>query len=121
GGASIGPVGDELRPLPTGDAGLQPELLADAIQPGRTSQNRGSASHYLGHGPSTFSVLGSQNCAPCRRCAGALQRSLRGEADHGAAHGPPACNRPEWTSVRASGVDGPPSLKIKTHKSLCTD
>src|SRR5437773_11063662 len=31
GGASIGAMGHELCALPVGDAGLQPELLADAV------------------------------------------------------------------------------------------
>src|SRR5438552_29661 len=37
GGASIGAMGHELCALPVGDAGLQPELLADAVQPGGAS------------------------------------------------------------------------------------
>ena len=31
----------ELRAFPVGDAGLQPELLADAVQPGGAGQDRG--------------------------------------------------------------------------------
>src|SRR5256885_16575623 len=38
GGASLGAMGPELGALPIGDAGLQPELLADAVQPGGATQ-----------------------------------------------------------------------------------
>ena len=45
---------DQLRAFPVGDAGLQPELLADAVQPGGKGASRRSAAHHLGDGALRF-------------------------------------------------------------------
>ena len=51
GRASIGALDDELQPFPAGDAGLQPELLADAVQSRGRRQGGNAAAHHAGDGP----------------------------------------------------------------------
>src|SRR6266567_4284923 len=120
--ASVGAVEHELRAFPVGYAGLQHELLADAVQPGGAGQNSGPASHHAGDRPSAFSVLGGQNRAPRRHYPGPVQRSLRGEGDDGTAHGSAAGDHPERESVRASAGLGSTSLKsacINFYARIC--
>src|SRR5258708_21573353 len=69
---------DELQPFPIGDAGVQPELLADVVQPRGRSQGGNSKTHHPGDGSLTVSVSVSQDLAPCRKSRRQLQRPLRG-------------------------------------------
>jgi hypothetical protein len=95
GGAAIGAVGDELRAFPVGDAGLQPELLADAVQPGGIRQDRGLAPHHAGDGAPALPLPGCQDRAACRNGPGAVQRSLRGKGNDGTVDGSATLNRAE--------------------------
>jgi hypothetical protein len=67
-GSSVWSLGDELHLLSVGHAGLQPQLLADAVQPGRASQSGNARSHDAGHGPSEVPVCGGAYLEPCRTC-----------------------------------------------------
>src|SRR5450432_4440196 len=67
GGASVGSLDDELQPFSNSNAGLQPQLLADAVQSRGTSQSGNAEAHHAGDGTAAVSVPGGQNLAPCRK------------------------------------------------------
>jgi len=77
GGASVGSLDDELQPFSVGDAGLQPQLLANAVQSRGTSQSGNAEAYHAGDGAPAISVPGSQNLAACRKSRRQLQRPLR--------------------------------------------
>jgi len=66
-----------------------------------------------------FLFLQPRSCAT-RRCAGAVQRSLRGARNDDAVNGSVAFDRAEWQSVRARAGVGPSAMNIRVHKILCT-
>ena len=125
-GASIGPLRREWQSLPVCDAGLQPELLADAVQPRAGRRGRRTASYDAGHFAVTLPVRGCQDLAPRRSHRGELRRSLRGEGCVQSADGPAAPDRRVRTALCA-GDDASPAL-ITTpadhsnvvHRNLCT-
>ena len=99
-GASVGAMGDELHLFSVRHAGLQPQLLADAVQPGRGSQSGNARSHDAGHGPAEVSVSGGAHLAPCRTSGCQLQRSLRRTASVRTADDPAAVGgRPTKTGL----------------------
>src|SRR4029434_8241431 len=55
----------ELQPLPIDDVGLQPELLADAVQPRGGGQSRDAETHYPGDRTVAVPVSGGQDLATC--------------------------------------------------------
>src|SRR5260370_460716 len=89
-----------------GHVGREPELLVDAVQPGGAGQDRGFASHHAGDRAIAFPVPGSQDRATRRRCAGAVQRSLRGARNDGAVYWSTARDCAGWQSVRARAGGG---------------
>src|SRR5664280_3185921 len=75
-----------------GDAGLQPELLVAAVQPGGRSPDRPSEAYDLSYGASAFSVCGCQDLAALRASRHQLQRSVSGKRIAAAAHGSTPCH-----------------------------
>jgi hypothetical protein len=75
-GASVRALRRERQPFSAGDAGLQPELLADAVQPRTRSRRDSVAPHDAGHFAAALPVRGGQNLAARRAHRGELQRSL---------------------------------------------
>ena len=51
-------LADELQSLPVGDAGLQPELLADAVLPRGAGQDRGPETYHPGDCATAVSISG---------------------------------------------------------------
>src|SRR5258708_38523198 len=94
--------------------------MVDAVQPGGAGQDRGFAPHYAGDRAIAFPVPGGQDRAPRRRCAGAVQRSLRGARNDGAVDGSTARDCAGWQSVRACAGVGASALSLHVHKILCT-
>src|SRR5574341_1176236 len=93
-----------------GYAGLQPQLLADAVQSGRAGQGGGLAAHDPGHRAVAVLVPGGQDRAPRRSRDGALQRSLRRKGDPGAADGSVAGGSVARRAVRAPVAGGAAAL-----------
>src|ERR1035438_3027741 len=86
-GASFGTIRCEPQLFSDGDAGLQLELLADAVQPRRAGRGGHLAAHYAGHGAVKVSVRGGEDLESCRANRCELQRSLRRKRDVRKAHG----------------------------------
>ena len=63
-GTSIGSLRDEPEPFPVDDAGVQPELLADALQSRGNGYGRFDAAHDPGDRTAAVFVLGSEDLAP---------------------------------------------------------
>jgi len=76
--------GDELHSFSVGDAGLQPELLADAVQPRAGSESGNAPAHQAGNLAAEVLISGGQDLATRRAGGSQLQRSLRGEGPLGA-------------------------------------
>src|SRR5437899_3973093 len=119
GGTSFQTVRRQRQSLPVGDAGLQPELLADAVQPGGQCGRRNTTSYDVGYGAAAIPVRGRQDLASCGKDRSELQRSLPRArctaADDGPA--PRDCHaRVSFRTCRGSGAD----LKTAVHKILCT-
>src|SRR5438045_4155157 len=70
-------MGYEPELLSDGDAGLQPELLADAVPPRRGRRGRHFAAHHTGHGAVEVSVHSGEDLESCRANRCELQRYLR--------------------------------------------
>jgi hypothetical protein len=64
GRASLEALGHELRTLPTGHAGLQPELLVGALQPRKDSRRRRDETRTTVDDATALSVSGGQDLAP---------------------------------------------------------
>ena len=65
--ASLESLGHELCALPTGHAGLQPELLAVTVQPGRESGSRRDETYATVDDATAFSVSGGQDLESLRK------------------------------------------------------
>src|ERR1039458_6121376 len=87
GGTPFPALGYQLRAFSAGDAGLQPELLVAAVQPGGRSPDRQSEAYDLSDDASAFSVCGRQDLAAFRAGRDQLQRSVSGKRIAAAAHG----------------------------------
>src|ERR1022692_4208770 len=85
--ASLQALGHELRSLPTGHAGLQPELLVVAVQSGKDGRRNRDETYATVDGAIAFSVSGGQDLVPCRPSGHQLQRSLPGERNLSTADG----------------------------------
>jgi Transposase DDE domain group 1 len=84
-----------------GDAGVQLQLLADAVQPRRASHGGDSAAHHTGHQPAALLVPGGQDLAACRPGGRQLQRSLRRERYLAALDGSAAGGGQNSNGIRA--------------------
>ena len=60
-------VGHELYPFSGGDAGLQPELLADAVPPRGGSHGGDLTAQSVGDGPLAVLIRSGQDLAACRK------------------------------------------------------
>ena len=116
---SVGAVADELHLLSARHAGLQPQLLADAVQSRRGGQGRAARPYHPGHGSVAVPVSGSAHLAPRGYRGCQLQRSLCGAAFIRAADGATAGGDGRRRGVCAGDRVGPPLLK-GVHKILCT-
>src|SRR6202011_2403899 len=67
-----------LRAFSTGDAGLQPELLAAAVPAGRGSGRGQPGAYPVGYGAVAFSVRGRQDLEALRAGGDQLQRPICG-------------------------------------------
>jgi len=70
-------VGRQLRAFPIGDAGLQPELLAVAVQPGEKLAVDDLKHTTLVDGAIAFSVYGGQDLRHAGRVASAIAINIR--------------------------------------------
>ena len=127
GGAPLRPLRCERQSFPVGDAGLQPELLADAVQPRTAGRRHRATTHDAGDRAAALPVRGRQDLAPRRPHRGELQRSLRGEGRVRAADGSAAPDRAaRGRATRRSccrpcaDQDAPPALRAAVHRNLCT-
>jgi hypothetical protein len=75
-GAPVGPLRCEWQSFPVRDVRLQPELLADALQPRAAGRCHRTAAHDFGHLAAALSVRGGQDLATRRPHRHQLQRSL---------------------------------------------
>src|SRR5580704_8021289 len=89
-GASVKPLDDECQLVPDRHAGLQPELLAAAVQPRGKRRGGNLEAHHAGHGAPALPVSGRPHLAPCRQGRRQLQRPLPGEGRLSTTHGPSA-------------------------------
>jgi hypothetical protein len=106
GGASLGTIRYEPQLLSDGDAGLQLELLADAVQPRRAGRGGHLAAHYAGHGAVAVSVRGGEDLESCRANRCELQRSLRRKRAVRKAHGSVARHHAAGQQLRARAGGG---------------
>src|SRR6516162_222241 len=109
----------ELCAFPIGHAGLQPELLADAVQPRGASPNRGLEAYYVGDRAPAVSVSGREDCAARRRRDGALQRPLCRGGNPDAAHEPTTFDRVR-RALCAGSANAAADL-TGVHRILCTN
>ena len=93
GGASFRALGEQLRTFSAGDAGLQPELLADAVPAGRGSGSGRTGAYPAGHGAVAFSVCGRQDLAARRAGGRQLQRPICGARNVSAVDETTPCDR----------------------------
>src|ERR1035437_10092459 len=92
------------------EGGLQPELLADAVQPRAAGRRHPTTAHDAGDRTAPLPVRGRQDLATRRSHRGELQRSLRGEGSVRAADGPAAKDWAARIRLRA-GDAASPALK----------
>src|ERR1035437_7947786 len=105
-GASFGTIRCEPQLLSDGDAGLQPELLADAVQPRRAGRGGHLAAHYAGHGAVAVSVRGGEDPESCRANWCELQRLLRRKRAVRKANGSVAWHPAAGRQIRARAGGG---------------
>src|SRR5450755_1605023 len=98
---------------------LQPELLADAVQPRGWCGRRHATSHDAGDGAVAVPVRGGENLASCGQDRGELQRSLRRARLIPGADGPASRDYRAWLRLRA-GIGRGVHLKATVHRILCT-
>ncbi len=103
GGTSLPSVRCQRQSFPVGDAGLQRELLAHAVQPGARCRHRHAPSHDAGHGAAAIPVRGGEDLASCGKDRGELQRPLRGARHIPATDGSITC---DWSRLWAGDGDG---------------
>src|SRR5207247_394223 len=96
----------ERQSLPVGHAGLQPELLADAVQSRATGRRHSTAAHDIGDLAAALPIRGRQDLATRWSHRGELQRSLRGEGYVRAADGSVAPDRAARAGLCASDGAG---------------
>src|ERR1019366_506949 len=66
GGASVAPLRREQQSFSVGHAGLQPELLADAVQPRTAGRRHRTTAHHAGDLTAALPIRGCQDLAPRR-------------------------------------------------------
>src|SRR2546429_2885772 len=75
--ASLESLGHELRAFPTGHAGLQPQLLAGALQSGKDGPPSGDETYATVHDATAFSVSGGQDLESWRTSGGQLYQQTK--------------------------------------------
>src|ERR1035438_3630439 len=106
GGASLQTVRRQRYSFSTCDAGVQPELLADAVQPGGENGRDGAAAYDAGDGAVAVPVCGRENLASCGKDRSELQRPLSGEGPVSTNDGQAAPHRPARGRLRSGNTTG---------------
>src|SRR5262249_24906506 len=99
---------------------LQPELLADAVQPGGEGQHQRTETYNAGDVAAALSISGRQNLASRRPGGSQLQRPLYGTGSLPTINGSVEGNYGRQERIRAGAGGAPALLNTRVHKNLCT-